>query len=634
MSIPRPTLTGTIALLATLSIALVSSNTPAQAIVVHHYLNQIHTEGEPFGIVVGSNGEAYVRETLVSGTVVTEYGSAGEIIRRLSGSENPEEFSWSGPFPKQVNVGELEVPASNPEPGPLGDPFGFAVNPTTGDIYILNQPNGFAESALKETIDEFDSSGAFLIQMTGENIPTGAAVEGRFQYSTGLAVDSDGNIYINDKRGAVDEFNATGGFVTQLTGADVPSSAPVANTLGEPFQGGLAVAPNGDLYAVDYKRDAVDIFEYGRELANTTIGSPIGLSSNTVTFSGEVNPEGRGVTGCSFEYGTGVSYGSSVPCSTGSGNPVGAGGSPVAVSAPVVGLSPGTTYHYRLAATNDEGTNVTGDETLLTPPGVEGAAQASNITSFAARLSGLLGTGEITAGYHFVYGLTSSYGSVLPQPDAIADAGGIQSVSQVLTGLEPDTTYHFALVATNFGGGVSVGPDETFTTRPLVPPSVGTGGSQAVGETSGTLTGTVNPEGLPTTYRFEYGSSTAYGSTWPLIQVFAGAGSTAQGVAVVLANLQPGVGYHYRLVASNEDGTTYGADQTFTTTGYPVSVIQQAPILTANLGFLPPQGPVFAGEPKAKHKQSSRKGKTKKRSKKGRGRKSSVDQRMHRKNEK
>ena len=81
----------------------------------------------------------------------------------------------------------------------------------------------------------------------------------------------------------------------------------------------------------------------------------------------------------------------------------------------------------------------------------------------------------------------------------------------------------------------------------------------------------------------------AYGSSWPGVQVFAGSGSTAQPIAVTVPNLQARASYHYRLVASNEDGTSYGADQTFTTPAYPASVIQEAPMLTTNLGFVNPE---------------------------------------------
>jgi hypothetical protein len=662
MSIPRPRFAGTIALLATFSITLVCSSTPAQAVFVHNYLNQLQTEihsvptsvaagpdgeiyvvahpgegsivdefntlGEivkkmalpgrgPESMAVDSNGDLYVTEGGEQGyheeaTGVEEFNSTGEFVRRLPGegsgtkvavdladnayvfdqrAEAVDEYSPSGVFVQQWAVDE--VPAGAPEPGPLLGPSEFAVDPANGDVYILDD-----RSQSSEAIDEFDSSGAFIRQITGENIPAGALVEGRFQRSGGLAADASGNVYVSDGRGAVDEFNASGGFVAQLTGDDVPESAPVHGTLGRPF--GLGIDPSGDLYVTDYSDNVVDAFEYGRELADVATGSFSGLASTTITLDGEVNPEGRIVTGCLFEYGNSTSYGGSVPCVTVSGGPVGVGSSPVAVSAQPVGLSPGVTYHYRIAATNDEGTNYGADESFITPPGVAGSGQASNITSFAARLTGLIEPGEFTPSYHFVYGTTSAYGSSFPQPEALAGVDGQQTVSQTVTGLTPNTTYHFALVTTNFGGGESIGLDETFTTRPLVPPAVSTGGAQAVGETAVTLTGSVDPEGLPTTYHFEYGPSTGYGSSWPGVVVYAGSASAGSPVAVSVPNLQPGATYHYRLVASNEDGTTYGADQVFSTQGYPVSVVQEAPVLTANLGYINPEtGPPPKSTPKA-----------------------------------
>ena len=63
--------------------------------------------------------------------------------------------------------------------------------------------------------------------------------------------------------------------------------------------------------------------------------------------------------------------------------------------------------------------------------------------------------------------------------------------------------------------------------------------------------------------RVEYGTTTAYGS---VTTVQALATTTAQTpVSAVLGGLLPGTIYHFRLVASNADGTTDGTDHTFTT---------------------------------------------------------------------
>jgi hypothetical protein len=90
-------------------------------------------------------------------------------------------------------------------------------------------------------------------------------------------------------------------------------------------------------------------------------------------------------------------------------------------------------------------------------------------------------------------------------------------------------------------------------------PHVSTGAVAHAHGTSGQLTGAVNPEGLATTYYFQYGPSTAYGSQTPTLSL--AAGSTSVKVAQTVNGLLPG--YHYRLVASNNDGQVDGKDRTF-----------------------------------------------------------------------
>lgn len=96
-------------------------------------------------------------------------------------------------------------------------------------------------------------------------------------------------------------------------------------------------------------------------------------------------------------------------------------------------------------------------------------------------------------------------------------------------------------------------------------PRSGTEAATAVGGSQATLNGTVNPEGLPTSYRFEYGTTTSYGSSAPASPAPAGSGTSDVAVAEGLTGLEPGTTYHYRLVATNAEGTGYGEDRTFTT---------------------------------------------------------------------
>jgi hypothetical protein len=97
-------------------------------------------------------------------------------------------------------------------------------------------------------------------------------------------------------------------------------------------------------------------------------------------------------------------------------------------------------------------------------------------------------------------------------------------------------------------------------------PSVVTGGTSSVGQTSAVLHGTVNPNGGSTTYFFQWGLTKDYGITGAVQS--AGAGTTAVSVRETAGGLIPGATYHYRLVATNQFGTTAGADRAFKTTGH------------------------------------------------------------------
>ena len=100
------------------------------------------------------------------------------------------------------------------------------------------------------------------------------------------------------------------------------------------------------------------------------------------------------------------------------------------------------------------------------------------------------------------------------------------------------------------GPPVGGGSDNTYT--------------QAAGTTTATLAGGVYPNGLDTTYSWQYGTTTAYGSqTTALIDV--GAGTAPVSAPATLTGLTPGTTYHYRLVATNSDGTDYGYDYTLST---------------------------------------------------------------------
>ncbi|HEX2096823.1 MAG TPA: S8 family serine peptidase [Solirubrobacterales bacterium] len=79
-----------------------------------------------------------------------------------------------------------------------------------------------------------------------------------------------------------------------------------------------------------------------------------------------------------------------------------------------------------------------------------------------------------------------------------------------------------------------------------------------------TLKGIVNPNGLASTYWIEYGPTTSYGTSIPASPGSAGDETEDLAVQQTIGGLEPEATYHYRVVASNEIGTTYGEDETFT----------------------------------------------------------------------
>ena len=112
------------------------------------------------------------------------------------------------------------------------------------------------------------------------------------------------------------------------------------------------------------------------------------------------------------------------------------------------------------------------------------------------------------------------------------------------------TEWHF--------GGPGDDPVPTVTTEP----------ASEVEETSAILHGDVDPNYGETHYYFQYGTTSSYGSSTPEVDV--GSGGSPVPVSATITNLRPGTPYHYRIVASNGDGTSYGGDRTFRTRTHPV----------------------------------------------------------------
>jgi hypothetical protein len=163
--------------------------------------------------------------------------------------------------------------------------------------------------------------------------------------------------------------------------------------------------------------------------------------------------------------------------------------------------------------------------------------------------------------------------------------------------------------ASNFASEISspvdlhVGPDGAlyyltrggvFRIQATGPPVVTSNPATLIASFSARLNGSLNPHGLPTTFHFQYGTTTSYGLTTP---PQSRSGNTFQNVSANISSLMANRVYHFRIVATNSGGTRFGSDRTFTTltaTGPPVVTSNPATLIasfSARLnGSLDPHG--------------------------------------------
>jgi CSLREA domain-containing protein len=212
------------------------------------------------------------------------------------------------------------------------------------------------------------------------------------------------------------------------------------------------------------------------------------------------------------------------------------------------------------------GVVITGADLSTGSPGF-GAPQISASASILGICSGLVGDGggNITPP---AATKTCPGNAVDPKLGPLADNGGPTQTMALLAGspaidlIAPPcgTTPDQRGVPRPQGAGCDAGAYE------FAPPSVTTGPASHIRRTSATVSATIVPNARPTTWFIEYGPTAAYGNRTPLQSVAAGVAPDS--VSVGLTGLPPHAAVHYRVVATNADGTRAGADAVLTTTSF------------------------------------------------------------------
>jgi hypothetical protein len=518
---------------------------PSQITGVH-----INSAFEPSGVAIDNS--CYEHQPRLTGKACEEYDpSYGDVYVMDTNDVEIGPDQW-GPAPEGVRgvqkfkvnsagryelAGEIaceEGSGGSPCEGSGGSPMGIAVD-SQGNIYITRE---FSKSPIefKKIVEKATNGGVEEFEEKLEELILPQSITGGPGY---VAVDDLGDVYLGSAEEGLP--GRLGVAKLRVGGAgDVISEEVFTGPREGAFYRPVAVDPTtGDVYVGD-----------GSEVA-------------------EYNSAGESQ----------LTFGSSEPLggSFGEGSQ---GVHAIAVNGPA-----GLVY-----VANESHGDVDVFGGLVSPPVVEGSQPpVSSVTRTSALIAGTANP-EGKANYYFEYVAAGEYEPAATDPyseggrtaiEALAAGDVPETVERVvLTGLLPGTTYHYRIVASN-AAQTSYGPDETFTTAPATPPVASTGAAGAVGATSATLSGTIDPRGLPTSYVFEVGTSTSYGGA----KLFGNAGSSTGEVPVTvgLQYLVPGVTYHYRLVATSFDGTSYGQDGTFTTPGVvsPIGQPASAPLISS-----------------------------------------------------
>ena len=277
-------------------------------------------------------------------------------------------------------------------------------------------------------------------------------------------------------------------------------------------------------------------------LASATATAATDIAPVSATLNGSVNPEG-GSTGYHFEYSSdgGQNWTTVDPDSDGDED-AGDATTDVAVSETATGLAENTHYRVRVAATKQGLTVYSNEQTFTTtdaPDPTTSIAPATAVTATSATVHGTVnpqgGPGDTS--YRFEY--SSDGGTNWAQtPDQNAGDGTADAnVTADLTDLLPAADYRVRLIATK-GSIASTSGEETFTTDAVVPTALTRPALSTTHDTA-RLSGQVNPQGSPTTYHFEYGTTTAYGERTPADDIDGGSGRTLVDAVHQATSLQP-----------------------------------------------------------------------------------------------
>ena len=359
---------------------------------------------------------------------------------------------------------------------------GLAVDPTTGDLLIADPG--------VEGVRRYDSSGTLLETIATPSISPASIVtapDGSFYVASSDGPDivhfsGTGTLLgtisgVGSLRGLA--YDASHSWIVAAVGEKLKSYTTAGTLVSEsPVQGGggigLVAGSSGSLY--EHTGGSINYYAPGT-VPGVEAPQVSAIEATSAHFSAEVDPGAGPPAGSVAHFEVSADGGQTWPEELKTEDvPVERIGTeaPDTIEADLTGLKANSEYRVRVVASNGDPITSTSAatpfHTLLGPPEVE-TGPATSITDTKAELTGTIDTigGQTT--YHFEYGTTAAYGSRIPV-EGEAPAGMSRTprtVSRPIAGLQPGTTYHYRLVATN-AAGTTNGPDRTFDTAAAASP--------------------------------------------------------------------------------------------------------------------------------------------------------------------
>ncbi len=400
--------------------------------------------------------------------------------------------------------------------GTLGTSFGTA-NAEAETIAVNSSGRLLFPNDIANSVQIFNSSGA----VEGAVICTVACPGGAFTTPQAVALDSAGKLYVVDSGGGgrVLRFAPSGGsyvYESTLQSGEGAVAVAVDSSNGNVFVGDLT---GGTYHVVAYDSAGNEFDDFAAGAATKSMVEQISgqLAVNSTTHELYLsNPGGKNLK--LFE-------------------PIASIPAPTATA---VAPSPiGQATAILKATVNPQGH-------VLTSCGFEYTDHADFLANGYANAK------------------DASCPAVVGTPESTTISAGV-------TGLNPGTSYDYRIKVESHGGAAESG-DQSFQTLPPLPPEVTTGAATSLSKNGATLAGSLNPKGgTVSDCRFEYVSQAVFQSGG-----FSGAaakacttkpsGTTAAPVSAKITGLDAGTTYRYRLVATNNSGSTPAADASFATT--------------------------------------------------------------------